>query len=114
MNPNFQYAVDNALLIAMALGNLATVIFTGWIKLTQAKNTRTMNQTHVAAQEIQHDLRNGVGEKIAASAAAHLEVAATAAADKIVQRADEVAATLEAAKWDGTERRGGPPDRRQP
>lgn len=83
---------------------------------------------------VHEDLKNGVGEKIAAVAVARIapaltdvatvvvdtitqksDEAATMAADKIKQTADDVAAALiKANAWNGVERRIGPEDRRQP
>lgn len=107
----FQYLVDH-------LPSIITAIFTGLIAWRQAGNTRRAIETNVVVKQTKHDIHNGIGEKIAEKAVEHmtpvLTEAATVAADRIKQTADEVAAALAKANvWNGIERRVGPADRRK-
>lgn len=107
----FQYLVDH-------LPSIITAFFTGLIAWRQSGNTRRAIETNDVVKQTKHDIHNGIGEKIAEKAvermAPALTEAASVAADKIVQKADEVATTLaKASGWNGVERRVGPVDRRK-
>lgn len=103
--------------------------------LSVVRDKQDQNRDAITAtiDSVKHDLKNGAGDVIAskverkiqpkldaitkttAEAAAVIEVAATTAAQKVVDKADEVATALgEAKAWDGENRRTGPDDRRQP
>lgn len=86
-----QYFIDHLPSIITAGGAV-------YIGVIQHRNGRRAAETNVVAKQISYDLRNGVGEKIATRAAERmapaLVEAATVAADKIVVKAEEVAASL--------------------
>lgn len=102
--------------------------------LTAVLDKQDQNRDAITTEikSVTHDLKNGAGDviaskvekkiqpkldaitKTAVEASAVIEVAATAAAQKVVDKADEVATALVEAKgWDGKDRRVGEVDRRQ-
>jgi hypothetical protein len=100
---------------ATGIAGVITAIFIAW---RQNTGRRKITEIHISIEEVKHDLRNGIGNKIANTVIEQtvpvLEARGLVEAEKIEKKADEVAAALEQkAAWDGNERRSGLRDRRQ-
>lgn len=120
--------------IISALGSTLAATAAVLVAYRQIKNGAQLVNINLNVEGVRHDLRNGVGDSIAAKTAAHVvpvvkevvpavkeivEGASKSATKEItteVARSNaEVAVALaekQSANWDGVERRNGPPDRR--